>query len=65
MPKHYRKSLAKFCSGTLQIRVETENENIPLQDRICKFYSSGKIEDEQHVLINCELYNDQRFKLLQ
>ena len=66
MPKHYRKSLAKFRSGTLQIRVETGRyENVPLQDRICKFCSSGSIEDEQHVLIDCELYNDLRYKLFQ
>ncbi len=66
MPKHYRQSLAKFRSGTLPIRVETGRyENVPLKDRICKVCSSGKIEDEQHVLIECELYNDLRYKLFQ
>ncbi len=65
MPRNLRQLVAKFRSGTLPIRIETgPYENLPLMERTCKFCASGGIEDEIHVLLNCELYSDLRYELL-
>lgn len=64
--KEYRKAIAKLRSGTMALYVETGRYNrTPLADRICTYCESGKVEDEQHFLLSCDLYNDLRYELLQ
>ena len=66
MPRYLRKMIANLRCGSLQIKVETGRyENVPLPERSCTFCSDGSIEDEIHVLLHCELYNDIRYRLLQ
>ena len=65
MSRKYRQMLAKLRSGSLPIRVETGRyDNTPLEDRICNCCSANQIEDEVHILLQCDLYNDLRYKLL-
>ena len=64
IPCEHRKILSKLGSSSLQIGNETGRfENVPLENRICKFCPLNEVEDEQHVLINCTLYDDLRHKL--
>lgn len=66
LQKHNGQMLAKFRSGSLQIAVERGRYNdTPLHERLCNFCHSGSIEDEQHILLHCELYNDLRYDLCQ
>ena len=65
MPRHYRQTLSKFRSGTLPIGIETGRYmNLPLNERTCNVCASGAVENEVHVLIDCELYDDLRYELL-
>ena len=64
MSRNLRQLLAKFRSGTLPIAIETGRyQGIQLEDRICKFCATNKIEDEIHVLVECDLYKDLRFNI--
>ena len=59
-----RQALAKFRCGVAPIRVETGrfvNENI--NDRLCILCNNGEIENEEHCIIRCNIYNDIRQQL--
>ena len=59
MPLKHRSAFAKFRCGVAPLKIETGRyENIPIVDRKCHFCES--IETEQHVMLECELYNDLR-----
>jgi pyruvate-formate lyase-activating enzyme len=51
--------------GTHKLRVETGRwANEPLQQRICKVCTADKIEDELHVVVECQVYATEREELL-
>ena len=58
--KNYRSALAKFRCGVAPIRLETGRyEQLQIDERICPTCNE-EIEDEEHVLIRCNTYNDVR-----
>ena len=65
LPLKHRSAFAKFRCGVAPIRLETGRyENIPENERLCP-YCSVFVEDEIHVMLNCNLYeNERRFLLL-
>ena len=43
------------------LRIETvRDEKIPLDERICPLCSGNKIEDETHILLDCQRYSSMR-----
>ena len=57
--------LAKFCTGNHNFQIEVgRHQNVALENRICKFCMESKgiraVEDEFHVLLECNLYKDVR-----
>ena len=60
LSRKHRGSLAKFRSGTAPIKVETGRyRNLDLSERVC-FHCASCIEDEEHVLMVCPIYEDLR-----
>ena len=60
IPRHHRSAYAKFPCGVAPIRLETGRyERLPLKSRTC-FNCPGSIENEEHVLLLCPVYNDLR-----
>ena len=58
-----RSALAKFRCGVAPLRIETGRyEMIPYGERYC-FNCENKIESEEHVLLECPIYNDIRSEL--
>ena len=65
MPKTHRSAYAKFRCGVAPIRLETGRyEGLDESDRTC-FQCPDMVENEQHVLLECPLYNDIRLKYLE
>ena len=59
-----RSAVAKFRCGVAPLRVETGRyEIIPYDERNC-FNCINVVENEEHVLLECPLYNDIRKELL-
>ena len=53
-----RKTLVNLGIGCCNLRVETGRcDKIPLDERICSFCSGNKIEDETHLLLDCQRYS--------
>ena len=64
LPLKHRSSFAMFRCGVAPIRIETGRyEGLSIEERICPFCSD--IEDENHVLLDCRVYNDLRTSLLE
>lgn len=64
LPRNYRSSFAKFRCGVAPIGLEIGRYfNIPENQRLCQLCTSGEVESEKHVLLNCSLYNDLRYSL--
>ena len=62
LPPSHRSALCKFRCGVAPIRIETGRfENLKLDERKCPFCSA--VEDESHVLLECDVYNDLRTSL--
>ena len=62
LPPSHRSALCKFRCGVAPIRIETGRfENLKLNERKCPFCSA--VEDESHVLLECNVYNDLRTNL--
>ena len=56
--RKHRGSLAKFRSGTALIKVETGRyQNLDLSEHVC-FHCTSWVEDEEHVLMVCSVYED-------
>ena len=50
-----------YLDSTPKNRVETGRyDKIPLDERICPLYSGNKIEDETHLLRDCQRYSSMR-----
>ena len=64
LSRKHRGSLAKFRSGTAPIKVETGRyQNLDLSERIC-CHCTSCIEDEEHVLMICPIYDDLRLSFI-
>jgi len=64
--RNARKSLARLRSGSLPLNIETlrySRPPVPLNDRICPFCCDC-VESEVHFLIDCNVYNDLRYDVL-
>ena len=60
MPKCHRSAYAKFRCGVAPIRLETGRyERLPEELRLC-FNCPDSVENEEHVLLRCPTYSDQR-----
>ena len=65
IPAKHRSALSKFRCGVAPLRLETGRyEGLEPDDRICLQCNSG-VESEEHVLLQCSLYDDLRFRLFQ
>ena len=64
MSRKHRGSLAEFRSGTAPIKIVTGRyQNLDLSERVC-FHCAYCIEDEEHVLMVCLIYEDLRTSLV-
>ena len=55
-----RKALARLRSGTNVLRIETgRHEGLERRDRLC-WFGCNEVEDEQHFLKECWMYEDMR-----
>ena len=60
-----RSAIAKFRCGVAPIRLETGRyEGLSVEDRVCP-YGCNVVECEKHVLLECTLYDDLRYSLLE
>ena len=62
--KKYRSAYAKFRCGVAPIKLESGRYGqnfLPVDQRLCE--SCGVVEDEYHVLMDCEMYRDIRHDL--
>jgi hypothetical protein len=60
--------MALFRTGVLPLAIETGRYSRPqvhLNDRLCKLCDNSVVEDEQHFMMNCPLYSDIWFELIQ
>ena len=67
MSRDQRRVLSKFRCCNLPLAIETgrfTKPKTPLTDRLCIYCDSHLVEDEMHLLIDCEFYSDIRFDLL-
>jgi hypothetical protein len=68
IPCSVRQTMALFKTGALPLAVETGRYSRPqvhLNDRLCKLCDNSVVDDEQHFMMNCPLYSDIRFELIQ
>ena len=62
---YFKTLLSQFRCGVAPLRIETGRyERLPVNERIC-FMCENKIETEEHVLIECPLYDDLRNELFE
>ena len=56
-----RRTLLKLRIGCHNLRVEAGRyDKIPLDERMCPLCSGSKIEDETHLLLDCQRYSSMR-----
>ena len=64
--KHERSLLAQLRYGILQIQLETGRYcNEKREDRLCKICNGGVVEDQDHFVWHCPVYNEIRDKFVQ
>ncbi len=62
----HRSYLAQYWCGILFLEIETGRwQNKPVEERICKVWEFGKVENEFHFIFSCSLYNNIRATFLQ
>ena len=63
-PRRIRSAIAKFRIGNHDLAIETgRHEKLPVEKRLCKLCLSINktfVEDEYHVLLKCEFYDELR-----
>lgn len=60
LPRHHRSAYSKFRMGVAPLRIQTGRyEQIEENRRVC-FNCKDTIESEEHVLMACPLYSDER-----
>ena len=67
LPHRLRKFIAKVRVSAHSFEIETgryKRPIIPRSERICKFCSSASVGDEKHVLLECELSQEERTHFL-
>ena len=58
-----RRHISKLRCSDHGLEIEKgRHKNIPRNERVCKLCTSGQIEDEEHFLLDCSLYNHLRLK---
>ena len=68
LPPRLRKFIARVRVSAHSFEIETgryKRPIIPRSERICKFCSSASVGDEKHVLLECELSQEERTHFLQ
>ena len=61
----HRSVLAQFRLGVLPLAIETGRfQNLPLEERLCKFCRYNVLEDEAHFLLICPAFSNVRSVLL-
>ena len=68
MIKNYklRKCISKFRPSSHQLEIERGRHHkpkLPEEDRLCRFCQTTCIESEEHFLLHCTLYSDDRIQL--
>lgn len=64
-PLYLVRSLAQMRSGTARLRIETGRWlSLPRSERICPLCTASQVEDEVHVLLECERLDDIRQTLI-
>ncbi len=64
LPKYERSVISQLRLGILPLRIETGRySNLAVNDRKCLLCNSNEVEDEEHFLFSCVLYNAERVKL--
>ncbi len=64
LPLRHRSAFSKFRLGVAPIRIETGRyEGLREENRICPFCANNIVENELHVILNCEIYKDIRESL--
>ena len=65
LPLSHRSAFSKFRLGVAPIRIETGRyEGLIEENRTCPFCLSKNVENELHVILECQIYNDLRDSLL-
>ena len=62
---HLRRSLSKFRLSSHHLRIETgryTKPKLPEVERICMLCNENCVEDEEHFLLHCKYYIEQRVK---
>ena len=63
----YRICLTKFRVSSNRLRIEVgchQRPKLPLEKRICTFCNKNEIDDEVHLVKNCQFHNEKRHILL-
>ena len=66
LSRGHRGTFTKFRSCYLPLAIETRRYTrlkTPVFERLCKFCDTNAIEDETHILVDCEFYSDLRYQL--
>ena len=64
--RSHRSVITKILCGTLNLEIETGRyKGIPRSERYCTLCKNGDIEDEVHFTLNCPIYDDLRYPLVQ
>ena len=61
-----RQSMAKLRISAHPLRIETGRycrPPTPADQRVCQFCNSGAVENEDHFILSCSIYSDERKKL--
>ena len=58
--------MAKFCCGITPLQIEIGHYNgADIEHHLCSLCDKNEIEDECHVLIRCDMYDDIRSDLFE
>lgn len=59
-PEHYIKTLMRFRLGCTMLQVHQDHGTLQRHNRFCRVCSCDLVEDEKHVLFECEAYSRYR-----